>query len=231
MKTRLAHVHDRVLGSPKEAVKIYQGIGTGHEDSKQVEYAQLALPQKYLTHMPLISLAEVYISTLRRNLSNKMFQVKTWTQIENVWSFFQIEITRAATETLFGSALLKQYPKVVHDFWKFAANHDDLEWVLPQFRMSSTDGIRDQLEENLKKWLQTTHGGPDFAELGDEDPIWDAQKGSRFIQERDQVFANLPSFNYQARAAETLGIIQAYVRIPVTHIFSMNELLIVVPVD
>jgi hypothetical protein len=186
-------------------------MGTGTQESEKMRYVHGDLAQKHFTDSALKSLTETYVTIFHRNMSNKMFQVGTWTQIEDVWSFFEIDITRATTETLFGSALLKQYPKLARDLGDFNSKVEDFLPGLPRFMVSSSIPPRDRLLDGMKKWLQTHHGGTDFAKMNDDDPMWNEEKGSKFIQERDNVFANMPSFNYQARAVESLSILHRYV--------------------
>ncbi|KAF2643967.1 putative cytochrome-like protein P450 [Massarina eburnea CBS 473.64] len=210
-RSDLVEFYSKVLDAPKEAVDCYKSVGAGAEQNGKLHHARVAVPEKYFTGAALKSLTDTYISIFRRNMSNKMFQVDSWTQIEDFWSFFEIDITRATTETLFGSALLKQYPKLARDLWDFNSAIEEFLPGLPQFMVSSSVVPRDRLLNALKKWLQEKHGGTDFAKLDDQDPMWDEGKGSKFIQERDHVFANLPSFNYQARAVESLGVLQSSV--------------------
>ncbi|KAF2686921.1 cytochrome P450 [Lentithecium fluviatile CBS 122367] len=204
-----AEVYDKVLGTPKPTIECYRRHATKSEESDQINIAHFDLPQRYLTGPALHLLADKYIAIFRHNMSNKMFQIDSWTQIEDLWSFFQIEITRATTEMLFGSTLLKQYPKVSQDFWKLEANTEHFLPGLPRFTVSSVYDVRDRLLEGLKKWLQATHGGTDFAKIDEDDPVWDENKGSKFIQERDGIFSEMPSFNYKSRAAEILNVMQS----------------------
>jgi hypothetical protein len=201
-------VYDKVMGSPKAALPLYAGIGEG---SEEVSYAHLTLPRVFLSGAPLIPVADVYIRTLRRQLGNKMIQTKTWTEIEDLWSFFQNEITRATLETIFGSTLLKQYPKLVKDFWEFDSNIENFTKALPRFILPDAYSARDRLHENLEKWLKSAHEGDDFAKVGEEDPVWNESMGSKFFQARDEIFAKIPAMDYRARAAEALGIMQGYV--------------------
>lgn len=198
---------DKVFGIPKSCLEVYKGLDAKKDEFEQLQHASLTLPRKYLVGSSLISLADIYVSTLRRNMSNKMFQTETWTQIEDLSSFFELEITRAVAETLFGSALIKQYPKIAQDFWKLETNIQHFLPGLPRLTVSGVYGIRDRLLENFKKWLQATHGGTDFGKIGQDDPVWDESRGSKYVQERDTVLAGMPSFNYQARAAEMLGML------------------------
>lgn len=204
-----AEVFDKVFGAPRATLDSYNGFRTS-EDTTQVNHAHFGLPQKYLTGSSLLSLAELYISAFRRNMSNKMLQLDSWTQIEDLWSFLEIEITRATNETLFGAALMKEYPKINQDFWKLQANVEQFLPGLPRFTVSGIYDVRDRILAGLKKWLQATHGGTDFARIDTDDPEWDERRGSKYFQERDQVFTKMYSFNYQARAAEALGMMQRY---------------------
>lgn len=205
-----AEVDKKIMSSSRLAIGGNKDPSAISEDARQVDQIRRTVARSHLTGPYLVSLANVYISIFRRNMSNKMFQDKTWTQIEDLWSFFQIEITRTTTEMLFGSGILKQYPKVTQDIWKFDAFVANFLPGMPRFAVSSADESRDRLLEGLKKWLQATHGGTDFAKAGHDDPVWDEKKGSKFIQDQDQRFANLPTFNYHARAVEALKIMHWY---------------------
>ena len=203
-----AEMYDKVFGAAKVTIESYKNLGLNSDETDQINHAHFDLPRKYLTGSSLVSLADVYISAFRRNMSNKMFQLDSWTQIEDLWSFFEIEITRATNETLFGSALLKQYPKITQDFWKLEANVENFLPGMPRLTVSGVYDVRDKLLEGLTKWLQATHGGTDFAKVGKNDPEWDASKGSKYFQERDEVFSKMASFNYQSRASEALSVMQ-----------------------
>jgi hypothetical protein len=201
-------VFDKVMGSPKSALPLYAGIGEG---SEEIDHAHSAVPRLFLSGPSLIPVADVYVRTFRRQLSNKMIQTKSWMEIEDVWSFLQNEITRATVETIFGAALLKQYPKLVRDFWEFDSKIENFTFGLPRFMMPAAYTARDRLHENLLKWLKTVDEGDRPAKIGEDDPVWDEFMGSKFFQARDTVFAKVPTMDYQARAAEALAIMQGYV--------------------
>ncbi|KAF2648308.1 cytochrome P450 [Lophiostoma macrostomum CBS 122681] len=202
-----AQIYEKIMGTPKEAVQLYQDIGKGRKESDAIDHAHLALPRQYFSGTALVSMVDVYIATLRRNMSNKMIQEKFWTEIEDMWSFFQNEIARATMETIFGSELLRMHPRIVRDFWEFDKNVEQLFRGLPRFMMPTAYNTRDRLVGNLSIWLQSVHPGTDFAKTAEEDPEWDAKSGSKFFQARDAVFAN-NTLDYQARAAEALAIMQ-----------------------
>lgn len=207
----IARTYGKVFGTPKAALRIYRGEDVTEKQKQALDYAHLTLPQKYLAGASLVPVADLYASALSRNLNDKMFQFDFWTQIEDFWSFFQRTITRCIIETLFGSALLKQYPNIILDYWEFDAAMESFAQGLPGFVMPDAQSARDRLHQGIEKWLKTNHSGTDFARLGDDDPVWDEHKGSKFIQERDDVFAKIEGLDMKARTAELLAILHGYV--------------------
>ena len=203
-----AQLFEKVFASPPSAVQIYKDIGkntNAHSDA--VHRAHLNLPKQYLQGMGLVPTAEVYIKTLRRSMGNKMFQEGSWTEIEDMWSFFQNEITKATIETIFGYELLRMYPKVVPDFWKFEDSFDQFFRGLPRFTMPTAYATRDRLVGKLGEWLEKVHPGNESARVGEEDEEWDERLGSKLAQARDQVYAR-NGMDVQARASEVLSLIQ-----------------------
>ncbi|KAH7386034.1 cytochrome P450 [Pyrenochaeta sp. MPI-SDFR-AT-0127] len=197
----------KLFGAPKNLLSFYGRGGGGNAGREAVSYAHLSVPQKHLTGTPLSAVTDVYISILSANLNDKMFQIDSWTQIEDFLSFFQQVITRCSVATLFGSEIFKQYPSVVKDYQKFADAIDSFGPGLPRFIVSTAyEGHRDQLLQGIEKWLKVNHSGSEFAKIGDEDPLWDEHKGSKYIQERDNTFAKVDDFDLKDRAAEILGV-------------------------
>ncbi|KAF1849405.1 cytochrome P450 [Cucurbitaria berberidis CBS 394.84] len=201
------HIHERLFGSPKEILKFYAGKGSNGNEAGLVELVHSALPRKYLMGTSLAPLIDTYVSILSRNLNEKMFQVGFWTQIEDFWSFLQQVIARCTIETLFGREIIKQYPSIVKDYLTFADAAASFVPGMPRFLASATyEGPRDRLHEGIAKWLKATHSGSEFAKIDEEDPVWDEDKGSKFIQERDDVFAKTEGVDLKGRAAEVLSV-------------------------
>ncbi|KAJ4376189.1 hypothetical protein N0V83_001470 [Neocucurbitaria cava] len=202
-------MYENLYGSPKDSLKLYAGNkGNEEKEAGLLECVHSILPQKYLTGPSLAPLVDIYISILSRNLNEKMFQVGSWTQIEDFWSFFTQVICRCTIETLLGSAILKQYPGIIKDYLKFAEATAGFLPCLPRFLASAAyEGPRDRLLEGVVKWLKANHSGSEFANIGDDDPVWDEHKGSKFVQERDDVFAKTEGVDLKSRAAEILSVI------------------------
>jgi hypothetical protein len=200
-------VFDKIIGSPQNALDLYSCKDLSSTDKDALKYAHDALIQKHLTGVSLAKDMETYVSILSGNLNDKMFQVGTWTQIEDSWSFLQQVVTRCTLASLFGTDLFKQYPSIIKDYWEFADAVEGFIPGLPRYWVpGAASQVRDRLHCGIEKWLKANHSGSEFARLADEDPAWDNLKGSKFIQERDQVLANIEGMGFKGRAAEMLDI-------------------------
>lgn len=181
-------------------------------DSKSEKYndkanhARKVSIQKYLTGASLPNLGELYASRLSSSMNDKMFQFGTWTQLEDSWSFFQQVLTRCMVETLLGSTFFRQYPKFVKEYWVF---EDSLQSYVPGISglldLSAYEKPRDTLLQGLEKWIRTNHAGKEFAKVESNDPDWDQEKGSKFVQEFDSLFSEFSS--EESRAVELLQLI------------------------
>jgi hypothetical protein len=200
-------VFDKLYGSPLKALDYYAGKGVSEEDKAILAHAHVTLTHKYLTGISLSGYVECYISTLSDDLNNKMFQVGSWTQIEDSWVFLRQVITRCNLVSLFGKDLLKQYPGVVKDYWEFADAIEGFIPGLPRYWVpGAASKVRERLHQGIEKWLKANHSGSEFARIAVDDPAMDDLKGSKFIQERDYVLAKLECMDSRARAAEMLSI-------------------------
>jgi hypothetical protein len=197
------NMHEIILGSSQAVASMYANAAV---DKKAMERARIASTRKYLEGDSLKVVIDLYAAILSRNLNDKMFQVGTWTQIEDVWSFFQQVLTRCSMETLFGSAIFKQYPGLVKDYWKFEDAIEGFVPGMPWFTNSTAyKDPRDRLFKGIGKWLKANHSGTEFAKIGSDDADWDEHKGSKFIQERDDLLVKAP-LPFEARTADMLDI-------------------------
>ncbi|KAL1798301.1 hypothetical protein ACET3X_002338 [Alternaria dauci] len=197
------NMYEIILGSPEAVAKLFTNAAI---DQGTIERARKATMRKYLEGDSLTTVADFYAATLSRNLNDKMFQVGTWTQIEDSWSFFQQVFTRCSMETLFGSAIFKQYPGLIKDYWKFEDAIEGFVPGMPWFTNSMAyKEPRDRLYKGIEKWLKANHSGTEFAKIGSDDADWDEYKGSKFIQERDDLLSRAP-LPLEVRTAEMLDI-------------------------
>jgi hypothetical protein len=200
-------VLDKLYGLPASALDLYAGKVGSDADEKSLEYARFTLVDKYLTGPILLINVEKYVSILSENLRNKMFQVGSWTQIEDTWAFFQQVATRCILVSLFGDDLVKQYPGILKDFWEFNDAAEGFIPGLPRYWVpGAATQIRERLQHGIEKWLKANLSGSESARIADEDPMWDEWKGSKFIQERDQVLSKIDIVETKTRAADLLNI-------------------------
>jgi hypothetical protein len=196
-------MHEIILGSSPAVAKLYADTAI---DKGVIERARTVSTQKYLEGDSLAIITNLYVTTFSRNMNDKMFQVGSWTQIEDFWSFFQQVLTRCSIETLFGSAIFKQYPGLIKDYWKFEDAAEGFVPGLPWFTTSTAHKEPlDRLCQGVEKWLKVNHSGTEFAKTGSDDADWDEYKGSKFIQERDDLLAKA-ALPLKTRTAEMLDV-------------------------
>ncbi|KAF1835135.1 hypothetical protein BDW02DRAFT_496609 [Decorospora gaudefroyi] len=187
--------------------RIHDIIFGASEHYEATKHARADLTRKYLTGASLTTMTDIYVSILSHNLNDKMFQVDSWTQIEDFWSFLQQVLTRCSIETLFGSAILKTYPGLIKDYGRFEDAVESFIPGMPRLLLSAPyDEPLTRLLHGMEKWLMANHSGSEFAKISDDDPDWDEYKGSKFIQEHDDHCAKVP-LPLEARTAEMLNII------------------------
>jgi hypothetical protein len=205
--------YDKIFGMPEAAFSLYYGKDATQSERDAMYGAHVKLRLMCLSGASLTAFTETYVSILSHNFDDKMFQVGTWTHIEDTWSFLEQVITRCAFEALFGSDLFKQYPNVVRDFWRYEEAIEDYLPGMPRFMVpSAATQARDRLLHGIENWLHANHSGSDFARIEASDPEWDAFKGFKFVQERDHVLANTKVIDIKARAADMLYLMHQYVQ-------------------
>jgi hypothetical protein len=199
---------DKLYGMPLAALDLYAGKAGSEAERSAIAEVHLSLVQKHLTGSTLYSNVETYVSTLSENLNNKMFQVGSWTQIEDTWAFFQQVTTRCLLVSLFGADFFKQYPSAIKDYWKFADAIEDFIPGLPRYWVPGAAAqVQERMHQGIEKWLKANLSGTESARFAEEDPAWDNNKGSKFVQERDHVLSTINCIETKARAAEILCII------------------------
>lgn len=196
---------EKLFGLPESAAKLYTDSSTEQATEDSSVHTNLTLPTEDIQVHALATLARIYVSILSRSLNDKMFQVNTWTQIEDVWSFFQQVLTRCTIETMFGSDMFKQYPKIVREYGKFSEAIEDFVPGMPGYMVTTAaTTAREQLQQGMEKWLRSNHSGTDFARTRDEDPDWDAFKGSKYLQQRDSGLTKHQEMDIKGRTAYLL---------------------------
>ncbi|KAF1918443.1 putative cytochrome-like protein P450 [Ampelomyces quisqualis] len=205
--SRLEHF-DKIYGSPRAALDLYANEGINMAEGSTLQHAHVTVTQKHLTGMSLSANIETYMTILSCSLNDKMFQVGSWTQIEDSWSFLRQVITRCHLTWLFGKDIFKQYPNIFKDYWEFVDAFEGFFPGLPRYWVpGAASQVRERLLQGIGRWLKVNHSGSDFARIIESDPVWDELKGLKFLQERDEALAQIKCMDVRARAAEMLSII------------------------
>ena len=163
----------------------------------------------HVSDAALASSVDTFISNLSASMHDKMFQYDTWTGIEDLWSFLQLVLVRCVIQTLFGSALLKQYPKIVRDYLAFHATVEGFIPGMPSIMMSGAAKPRNSLLQDMEKWAQDNRPVYD-----DEAKVWDEKGGLPVVRDYVRSCHDVRKFKdkiLRASAAEMLAVLHVYV--------------------
>lgn len=159
----------------------------------------------------LASINDAYIAILSANMHDKMFQFDSWTLIEDLWSFVQLVLLRCILMTFFGSALLKQYPRILRDYMDFDAAVEGFVYGMPRIMISAATRPRDRLYQGIISWLNSNPIESDHTSSAEDESVWDEQQGLRFVRKYVNGYEDLQSDN-KTKAAEILSILHTYVK-------------------
>jgi hypothetical protein len=209
---------DKLFGSPDAEKHLHRSETKSQE--RHVDMSQDGR-QFHISDAALTSNVDTFISNLSANMHDKMFQYDTWTGIEDLWSFLQLVVVRCTIHTLFGSALLKQYPRMVRDYLDFNAAAEGFVPGMPRMMVSGAAKPRDRLLEGIKKWVPRDHNESrrndtknNNRESTADSPAWDENTGLATIQEHISHYHEIfkrKDHMLEAIAAEMLSITHLYV--------------------
>lgn len=211
---------DKLFGSPAAADQFRWGPAhTGRDsEAEENEDSKFRIPDSSLA-----AATDAYISIISANMHDKMFQFDSWTRIEDFWSFLQLVLLRCTLNALFGSSLLKDYPRLVRDYLTFDEAVEGYMYSTPSIMMRSAGSSRDRLHRGIRSWIKSTWEDSRKTDLFTEsrstkiDPVFDEATGLSFIRKHyDNCYHLMDKFQslkYQAMAADVLGMIHAYVKI------------------
>jgi hypothetical protein len=209
---------DKLFGSPEAADQLRYSKAPAE---KEHEARGIADRNSSIPDSALAATIDAYISVLSANMHDKMFQFDSWTRIEDLWSFLQLVLLRCTLDTLFGSALLKHYPRMVRDYLDFNGAVEGYLPGMPRIMISGVGNPRNRLHQGIKSWLGATcdrlRSTDTFSEAGSakNKPLWDENMGLQPIREHYNacysVVDKLKGSKLQAMAADVLSIIHTYV--------------------
>lgn len=150
---------------------------------------------------------------LRRNLEALNLPEDEWTEMPDLWAFFQSQMGTAVLEGLYGPTLSRLSPDFLQNLWAFDRATPNLAKLLPKFLIPEAYKVRSRLLDSIRRWhdyarqhFDESAIGPD----GDADPYW----GSQMVRSRQKVLLEVDGQDYDAIVAADLGLIWAYVLFP-----------------
>ena len=209
---------DKLFGSPEAADQLHHSKAPAEKkhEARGTADGNCGIPDSTLA-----ATTDAYISVLSANMHDKMFQFDSWTRIEDLWSFLQLVLLRCTLDTLFGSALLKHYPRMVRDYLDFNGAVEGYIPGMPRIMISGVGNPRNRLHQGIKSWLEATRDRLRYTDMFSEagsaenEPLWDENMGLQSIREHyDSCYSvedKSKGLKLQAMAADVLSIIHTYV--------------------
>ncbi|OCL10073.1 cytochrome P450 [Glonium stellatum] len=183
-----------------------KGSTTRQED--RIHFWQASTAQKYLSGQTLLQISERYLRILTRNLDTLDIQ-NEWVGLPDLYNFLQMEVSRAAIESMMGSKILELNPTLVEDFWNFDSNVPNYIRGFPRWIIPSAYKARDRLLASVKKWHAYAHEHSDCSKLGPDDPEWDPYFGTKLVKARQNYALKMKPMDADARASEDMGLLFA----------------------
>lgn len=175
----------------------------------------------YFSDAAVAASADAYVGVLSANMHDKMFQYDSWTRIEDLWSFLQLVVVRCTVQTLFGSALLRQYPRLVRDYLDFNTAAEGFVPGMPRLLGSGAAKPRNRLLQGLGGWVPLGCGEREDEDetegeggVSTNDASWDEETGLRVVRRHIKHCHRMAKGKDEMRratAAEVLAIIHTYV--------------------
>lgn len=206
-----AETIDKLYGARDASHHSHQ---SGAKNDPKIDGRSSEEDRVHMSDASLTASVEAFISNLSANMHDKMFQYDTWTSIEDLWSFLQLVIVRCTIHTLFGSALLKQYPRIVRDYLEFNAAAEGFAPGMPRVMLHGAAKPRDRLLQGMGNWASKGSGQSENSNNTDKGRIWDENTGLHVV--RDHIDKRLRTSEGKTHvlkgvAAEVLGITHMYV--------------------
>jgi hypothetical protein len=192
----------QMLGSPKETIDFYEN------DNGQMDHVQMEHIRQHVTGPPLTTMTNKFYERLYSAIDKQYSQsTDEWLDIPDLFAFVQNSVTVAATETLFGSEISKQYPDMTTDQWIFMDRSIEIVMGLPRSVISGAYDARDRLLARLTQWNVESSA---LRHAGKADSVWDAKAGSGLLQERQDRYEKTPGFGgVDAQVSQVLGLLFA----------------------
>ena len=208
-----------VLGTPAHTLPLYEKDDSGQlavpipgsqtPKEYRIRYFHSRAAHHLLAGRNGIRMGERYLEVLDRNLSGDTRVGYDWTNHVDLSPFVQNLVFPAATESIFGSALLDLNPNLTEHFWNFERNIPTLLKQVPRWLAPAAYRSRDKMLGILKRWHAYANERTDFTKVGVKDPDWEPFLGTKFVKERQRFLHDIDIMDAGGRASEDLGLLFA----------------------
>jgi hypothetical protein len=131
-----------------------------------------------------------------------------WREIDLV-EFAKRTWTLSSVVALFGTELLKTWPRFYEWFWEFDTNILPLFARLPQFMIPKSYALREEGIDKLQQWEMNARKAYEDGKIRG-DPEWDPYWGLRYMKQKTML-AEEAGVNLRGRIAMQLALIWGYV--------------------
>ena len=205
-----------MFGMPLQARKYIASDDSGLNHKPFAE--SKVLPEQRIDHLTHISMGKFIHGPGLRPLAARFTQNilrgfsdlginEEWTELPDLYRFVQKCIFDASVPAIFGQHLIQRNPSFCEDFWKFDAAVPDLAKDLPGWLIPGAIKARGRCLETIKKHHR-------FLFQHEKDMIPDGKTcgyndlyGAEIIRYRHDMWSKMNGIDFDARAAEDLGLI------------------------
>ncbi|KAF1936393.1 cytochrome P450 [Clathrospora elynae] len=196
-------IHERILGalmgSPQAAIDHYKS------EKGNTDYIQTTHIRQHTTGSNLTSLDKRLFHVLKRTIEPTLSD-SGWTDLPDLYAFVEYHVSFAIAETLLGSAIVESYPNIITDLWIHIESTDQFLMGLPRFIIPKAYAARDRLLSHIRKWSTKSES---LRHENAVDTKWDPTAGSALVQEREELYGEMPGHDEHGRASQVLGLLYA----------------------
>ncbi|MBE3048409.1 hypothetical protein IMZ48_39075 [Candidatus Bathyarchaeota archaeon] len=113
---------------------------------------------------------------------------------------------RASTVALAGPGVFDADPDFAETFWTYDADFMSLLYGLPRFLCRGGWQARDRCLETVRRYLEKGWQGVDWSDVGEGDPSWEPNFGSKLVREREVAMEKY-GISLRGRASFQMGLI------------------------
>ena len=131
-----------------------------------------------------------------------------WTVHGDLFTFVRDLSSTAVVNARCGPTLLEQCPTFMASFWEFDANVHWFHIGVPRILRRDAYRARDTCLGAIKEWKSRANLRSRCNAHAHE-MLWDEIWGMKMMRDRQEMYAQLPEFDMEARAGADLGIVWA----------------------